>query len=221
MWDLNDMKCVQSIDLSKNSLRLFSYLITDICCKHNVLTLCTEMGDIAQIKVETNSTTIRRMEGIDSVKGSIRALAMVHMDFPCIIVGGESGYVYMYDILNHYLVHSWKIGQYISALAAIYINRNIILSVATINGAIIFYENYDELPRESKCSDRSIYDLSFSPDGQFVSAACADRCIYLYQFKDGSYMSYGKRTYNCQQTREGSTSFNIIFIRFFTTSHFY
>lgn len=199
IWDFTEYKCVQSIDLSKNTLRLFSHLISDMCSVANTITFCTEMGDIAQIKIEDGEAIIRRMDGLDAMKGSIRALAVVNMEYPCIIVGGESGYIYMYDIINHYLVHCWKIGEFVSALAALFIHNVLIFCASTDKGSIVFFSNYNELQARQKISDQSVNDLAFSIDGFYLCAACSDRSIYLFECKENNYVLHGKRAYSLKQ----------------------
>ncbi len=213
IWDFTEYKCIQSIDLSKNTLRLFSHLISDMCSVANTITFCTELGDIAQIKIEDGEATIKRMDGLDAMKGSIRALAMVNMEYPCIIVGGESGYIYMYDIINHYLVHCWKIGEFVSALAALFIHETLIFCASTDKGSILFFSNYTELQARQKISDQSVNDLAFSLDGFYLCAACSDRSIYLFEFKDNTYVLHGKRAYYFKQTRKIHPNLNLILLQ--------
>ncbi len=63
------------------------------------------------------------------------------------------------------------------------------MAAGSQNGNIVIKQDWEEvIPKVQSCGNRTINDLQFSKNGQFLAAASSDKHVYLFSNTDGEFV---------------------------------
>ena len=104
------------------------------------------------------------------------------------MIGGESCWVYSYDVNSKELIDVWVVGLSITAIAWISLeDGGFIVAVGTEEGKIAIRQDWEELTRRNECGSAQILDIQFSKTGTLLAVASQDQSVYLLEFKETEY----------------------------------